>query len=74
MYVESQLHGPIITTSQIIEVAVIGVYITGRITSIFAGADKRRTCTLLGQKYLMPEIGGDLHYCYDYNVNATEYY
>lgn len=60
IYLESQLHGSIITTSQIIEVAVIGVYITGRIIGMFAGAYKLRTCTLLGQKYLLLEIGGDL--------------
>lgn len=49
------------------------ICITGWIISMFAGADKRRTRTLLGQTYLQPEIGGDLHYR-DYNVNATEYH
>lgn len=35
-------------------------YITGRIIGMFAGAYKLRTRTLLGQKYLLLEIGEDL--------------
>lgn len=76
IYLESQLHGSIITTSQIIEVAVIGVYnrtdywyVRGSLqapymytawSEISAARDRWRSACII----VMIE----------YNVNAPEYY
>lgn len=67
IYLESQLHGSIITTSQIIEVALIGVYnrtdywyVRGSLQATYTARDRWRSACII----VMIE----------YNVNATEYY
>lgn len=76
IYLESQLHGSILTTSQIIEVAVIGVY--NRTDYWYVRGSLQATYMYTAWSEISAARDRWISACIivmiEYNVNAPEYY